>query len=572
MRRLDLIALSLVAVATASAALGASRAGAQATPGPAGEGSTTAAVLEREGGHARTGFDDIETLDVAALPFTEIVRPSRFVPGSFSFGNTSDGALFNSALLPTESEAHAILAEHRERPSHYGTEELVNLLLDAAQRAHTADPALRLYVGNLSLVDGGDSPWSRSHNNGRDADLAFQYVDAAGNPWEPPTLAYVDRRGNARDYEGVRFDPVRTWTVVEALITSDQAQLQWLFIYDPLRTMLLDHARAIGADPDVIARAEVLLHQPSDSARHDDHLHVRIYCSLEDRLEGCLNWGPEWEHVDLFNAELAQRVAELARGLMTADDGIAIDCARFLRRLMPRAQAPQIAAALPYASAAVQLELLGLIGDLGNAAAWPTLVPLAESGSDPAVRTAAFETLRRLAAADANAALLDVAVRDRAALPDGRSAREAAIDAMAMTARATDLAALVALVGDERVEVRAAADSALRRLTLGAPGPGATHPLTLEAAPAHWKAFLADHGSEGRDAWIGRRFAREGYALGDFRQEPPYDVLIEALSDRDEHVRFVADRLLVELSGRWSPLEGMSTRERTAMWREALDR
>jgi hypothetical protein len=34
------------------------------------------------------------------------------------------------------------------------------------------------------------------------------------------------------------------------------------------------------------------LHQPGDSAPHDDHLHLRIYCSQNDRPLGCVDRGP----------------------------------------------------------------------------------------------------------------------------------------------------------------------------------------------------------------------------------------------------------------------------------------
>jgi hypothetical protein len=42
--------------------------------------------------------------------------------------------------------------------------------------------------------------------------------------------------------------------------------------------MLLDHARAIGEPEGLIDLAAASMSQPSDSAPHNDHMHVRIYC------------------------------------------------------------------------------------------------------------------------------------------------------------------------------------------------------------------------------------------------------------------------------------------------------
>jgi penicillin-insensitive murein endopeptidase len=54
---------------------------------------------------------------------------------------------------------------------------------------------------------------------------------------------------------------------------------------------LLDHARAIGEPDDLIIQAGFVLHQPGDSAPHDDHFHLRIYCAPTDRTAGCRDRG-----------------------------------------------------------------------------------------------------------------------------------------------------------------------------------------------------------------------------------------------------------------------------------------
>jgi penicillin-insensitive murein endopeptidase len=79
-----------------------------------------------------------------------------------------------------------------------------------------------------------------------------------------------------------RFDAARMWTVVRALLAAPGPGIAHIFIYAPLREQMLDHARAIGEPEGVIDYAALVMSQPSDSAPHDDHLHVRILCQPTD--------------------------------------------------------------------------------------------------------------------------------------------------------------------------------------------------------------------------------------------------------------------------------------------------
>src|SRR5262249_61038703 len=80
------------------------------------------------------------------------------------------------------------------------------------------------------------------------------------------------------------------------------AAVQWIFIYQPLANRLVDYAQQVGEPEALVARARKTLRQPGDSARHDDHMHVRVYCAAADRAYGCVDIGP----MEL----LAQREAE----------------------------------------------------------------------------------------------------------------------------------------------------------------------------------------------------------------------------------------------------------------------
>ncbi|MEJ7728714.1 MAG: hypothetical protein WKG00_05820 [Polyangiaceae bacterium] len=60
-----------------------------------------------------------------------------------------------------------------------------------------------------------------------------------------------------------------------------------------LEAMIVEYALARGEDPGSSGRRKTML-QPTDSAAHDDHLHVRIACSGDESVAGCLGGGPRW--------------------------------------------------------------------------------------------------------------------------------------------------------------------------------------------------------------------------------------------------------------------------------------
>ena len=112
--------------------------------------------LLRNGGHGRPGFDDIAWPDAISLPYAQIVDPERYIPGTVSLGTTSDGHLVHGARVPLDGHAHHVLHEHRGRPTHYGTEEIVALVLDAADHYAARYPGERIALGNFSEHEGGD--------------------------------------------------------------------------------------------------------------------------------------------------------------------------------------------------------------------------------------------------------------------------------------------------------------------------------------------------------------------------------------------------------------------------------
>jgi penicillin-insensitive murein endopeptidase len=246
---------------------------------------------------------------------------------SLARGSTSGGVLINAVRLPVRGDGYVIPQTWASRGLNWGTEELVTLIVRAARRVdkETRD-GVPLYVADLSPREGGPSAWHRSHQTGRDADLIFFFRDDAGRPTAPPTqmIAFGPDGGSAatdgtgRPIPRLWFDVERNWLLVRALLDDPVVEVQYLFVSTALRQKLLDHARAIGEAEDVIARAEMVLVQPSDSLPHDDHLHLRILCPASDRALGCRERGPLRWHKKLYKYAENQSLALGAGSLPVA--------------------------------------------------------------------------------------------------------------------------------------------------------------------------------------------------------------------------------------------------------------
>jgi penicillin-insensitive murein DD-endopeptidase len=238
--------------------------------------------------------------------------------GSASVGTSGEGTLRHPALLPFEGDGYAVPAPWRTRHANYGTEELVGAVVRASRAVAAEAPGGVAAVGDLSHRSGGESVQHRSHQSGRDVDVFYYAVDGGGRPvrlgdamlhfapdgralrWSPPQ----GTRPPARPVPGYRFDARRNWAFVRALLNDPDIEVQWIFMQRNLAAALLREATIAGDDPALLARAAFVIHEPSDSEPHDDHMHVRLYCDSGDRRLGCADRGPVrwwkkmWKYMD----------------------------------------------------------------------------------------------------------------------------------------------------------------------------------------------------------------------------------------------------------------------------------
>ncbi|TMQ21551.1 MAG: penicillin-insensitive murein endopeptidase [Deltaproteobacteria bacterium] len=212
---------------------------------------------------------------------------------SISVGKASHGYLIDGARLPDHGEGFITRDVWRARDNRFGTDELIDLVIGVARRMRRQVPGVNLVVADLSGRGGGERiAFHRSHQSGRDADLLYYMRDAAGRPFEPDAMHVFNAAGRARDGSGITVDIPRTWLLVKELITASEAPVQWVFMYEPIARKLIEHAQQIGEPEALIERARKICRQPGDSARHDDHMHVRVYCSDTDKAYGCVDMGP----------------------------------------------------------------------------------------------------------------------------------------------------------------------------------------------------------------------------------------------------------------------------------------
>jgi penicillin-insensitive murein endopeptidase len=248
-------------------------------------------------------FRPFQALTTApSVPIAQaFARPaSRPGPEPRSLGPTNAGLLVDG-LAPAESASLKLRPIALERGAVFGTRALVGMLERAAARVARRYPGSVLWAGDLSLAGGGPFAPHASHQNGRDVDLAFYVSHLDGRPGDGPAMRPVASDGRVG---GLVFDVARNWALVEAFLEDPEAEVQWIFVAAHLRDLLLDEARAEGSPH--LAKAERILAEPRDSSPHADHFHIRIYCGLEERLEGCLDAPPFHPWVNRHDEALAR--------------------------------------------------------------------------------------------------------------------------------------------------------------------------------------------------------------------------------------------------------------------------
>ena len=182
---------------------------------------------------------------------------------------------------------------------------------------HTAHPGNDLVVGDLSMPEGGDIGGHASHRAGRDVDVMFYLLHPDGRPFEAKAIP-IEPDGTGVDYQDlttadddvpVRIDVPRTWAFVQALVGDERNHVARIFVVEHVRTMLLEEGKRVGASDELLERVGHLMCQPKFP--HDDHMHIRVFCSPDDIEAGCLDTAPiyPWQRASLRKAGVSAVLA-----------------------------------------------------------------------------------------------------------------------------------------------------------------------------------------------------------------------------------------------------------------------
>jgi len=551
-----------------------------ATAAPPRTGRAPAQAMPHGGGSDEGGPAALGAR--AAAPPTAPTDPFALPRGSVSLGTTSDGSVVHARALPPRGPGWVIIDQARGRHTNWGTDELVGLIQRVAKRVHRRHRGAIVGVANIGARRGGPIRWSVSHRAGRDVDLALFARDRRRRPVKPKRLLSFRRNGWTKDRR-YRFDVARNFTLVRALLEDPRGRVQWIFLADFLKRRLLRYGRRRHAPARLLRRMDAVVKQPSDSTSHADHLHVRVQCSIEDRLYGCLDVPPLRPWIDRGDEAFERRVATLR--------GLATDPAPGVRRRALRALLAIRASGLTE----LLLTSLDDPAKLVRAAAYAALKRL--PSTDPGARDEAFEGVQRLLstlgpdsaqrAADL-LALLGVLRPQRAAKlarkllaqpgPPWSEAMTAAlppevlIATIGLTRRAPSRAAALALRPWQEAQdraVRAAVHAALREIT-NQPvrgDLGAARATARAQARRGWKQFWRRHGDEDYLQWLRVGFEARGFRFrGRMMSRRSIPELIRAVGHRDEAVSANARRVLERLTGHPGP-RGGTARSRAQRWR-----
>jgi murein endopeptidase len=219
--------------------------------------------------------------------------------GSVSVGFADQGRLINAVHMPEKDPAFVL-----QRPElAWGAKETIDSLLTAFHAVQARFPgSAPARLSHIGAREGGFLRPHRSHQSGRDADIAFFYKRDA----YPGAGARREKL----------IDPARSWTLLRALIT--QTDVQVILVDRGIMKVLREYAVAAGED---LAWLDRVFHAGKKSlvqhARHHrDHFHVRFFAprsqELGRRIQPLLAQRPE-QNLVLHRVKRGQTLGHIAR-------------------------------------------------------------------------------------------------------------------------------------------------------------------------------------------------------------------------------------------------------------------
>ena len=449
---------------------------------------------------------------------------------SFSVGDTRDGYMVNGRPLPAPSLLLRQLPVQYERGLAYATTDMVELFVDTARAMEKKYPGTIMYLGNMAAREGGDIPYSVSHNAGRDADIGFYLKDAEGKFAHPQNLHKINRRFQSREEGPVyTFDLEKNTTLIELLLTHPKVRVQFIFLAKHLRTAIYRELVARGSSPELLERFEMSV---QNQAAHDDHFHVRIYCSNSDICAGCVDKSVihPWHEDPLPKREqCVARYASMLKKNKTEPESKAVALQRLALLGAASANESQIIKHLGHENSEVRLAAAMAASELSSGVTQALVKQLAKE-SQPSVRLALIQTLSGFDTAQTRQTFMEEIVRRTSQTDAGFADEEMQtifhfiirhphannakplLDAMHAAARhaLSDTKAFEAVAHTFGVVVNMAVKP------------------TLAEMLAHADAWFAEHGTQTRQQWLIDGFKREGFQVTNL-ENADIPILLDAI-------------------------------------------
>lgn len=496
--------------------------------------------------------------------------PDEDQSGSRSIGTTSTGYLVNSIAVPAPHPHMASLPVQHERRLRFTSRSMLELIETAAEHVDREFPGSTVHLGNLGRPGGGDIPYSVSHNSGRDADIAFFALDSSGEPFVWKDLIPFEEDGtwtHPETGEAIRFDVDRNWSFVEGLLGQKEHRLQYIFVSRGLRDSLLDHARAIGAERDIVAAATHILLQPGGALPHNDHFHLRIYCDELDVRSGCINTGRRQPGFDSFAGARRETVRKAESRIDDDDAEVRLAAVRRLELLRARESLRAIQGRLEDDDARVRSAAVRALAELGGSRQHRLLADRLQTEEDASTRIELVDSLARAGgrqAVKALTALLET--RQPVALPDDTvvDARTLVADALVRLEDSEPVEPLIELLDNEDALVVERAQVALTILTNHDPDAPET---TLTAV---WRGWHDENNRLGRDAWLVTGFQNAGFDVKTLGYRDVWELCRAILGP--DHVSHNAQRVLMRLADKEVPSLKWSREDANFYWRRWFER
>jgi len=505
-----------------------------------------------------------------------ILAPPR---GTLSHGKTNGGELVQGRRIKMRGKGYAFFDHIKDRETHFGTYEMKRFIERTGHRYRKLHRWSAIGIGNVSVRDGGRTRWHASHQSGRDVDIAMFGRDARGRSVSPRNFTKYDR--GLQSPAGLTFDAARNADLIRTLLTDPEYQVQWIFVARWLRSRLLANARKRGFDPDIVERMAKVMKQPGDSAPHDDHFHLRLYCSVEDRMYGCTERGPVWPWVDLGDAVFEAHVENVKRVLDVPYPKLRLAAVRHLQANRAESAIPKLLAGLEDSHRAVRAASLEALATFRSSQAVDGLLKLAAHTDRGGWAGSLFRTAMR-SAGDRQASLARAFLDNPASMLHERVAAESlagfygvVIRALEAEADPTVIPGLIRLLESPSKEVRARVELALRVIT--------SHDLETRAvsadldeqakAVAAWQALWDAHNSSTWADWTREGIVNAGYEMPDDLQNTEcIHALIEATGDKRGHIYRNAVRLLGVVTGHVIAPGSRTAKRHRLYWRRWWER